>query len=267
MSIHPREFSEAGLALSIGARTRVEHSCGDGRTLIINRDSKGISAYCFRCHEKGWLPEQRSLADRIASLSESLEYDTMAQETIELPGPGLLDPREWPLEASVWVYKCGFSNTLIRKHSWYYNPRMARVILPVRHNGKVIYWQGRGFDSARPKAVNPSVNREGLVARYGSGEWIALTEDILSAAKVGEVGEAWALLGTVLSYSTAMELAALNKPVLLMLDDDAAGRRGAAEAARTLGLLGVSTKQVYFGRDPKYIDRETIRAKAQMELS
>ncbi len=106
-----------------------------------------------------------------------------------------------------------------------------------------------GFDPGRPKALNPTVNREGLVAKYGGGDWIALTEDILSAAKVGGVGEAWALLGTVLSYSTALALSEAGRPVLLMLDDDPAGRRGAAEAAKTLSLLGVRNHQVYFGKD------------------
>ena len=76
------------------------------------------------------------------------------------------------------------------------------------------------------------MNREGLVAKYGSGDWIAITEDVLSAAKVGGVSEAWALLGTVLSSSRALALAEARRPVLLMLDDDPAGRRGAAEAKK-----------------------------------
>ncbi|WP_258304896.1 hypothetical protein, partial [Escherichia coli] len=121
-----------------------------------------------------------------------------------------------------------------------------------------------------PKAINPTVNREGLVAQYGTGTaWVALTEDILSAAKVGGVegATAWALLGTVLSYSSALSLAELGRPVLLMLDDDPAGRRGAAEASKTLSLLGVPHKQVYFGRDPKLVPRSTIAAKAKEVLS
>ena len=167
----------------------------------------------------------------------------------------------------LWLYKAGFSNDEIRRHGWYWNPRMQRVILPVEQDGKTIYWQGRGFDSGRPKAINPVANREGLVAKYGDGDWVALTEDILSAAKVGSVGEAWALLGTVLSYSTALALADARRPVLLMLDDDPAGRRGAAEASKTLNLLGVWNKQVYFGKDPKLIPRSTIKAKAQEILT
>ena len=266
-TVPAREFKEAGQNLTVGQRIRLEHSCGDGRTLIVSRDNKGVSAYCFRCHAKGWIPDERSLAERIQALSQAQEWDQVAADSLELPGPGKMNPQDWPDAPRLWLYKAGFSNDEIQRHGWYWNPRMERVILPVKVDGKTIYWQGRGFDSSRPKALNPTVNREGLVAKYGQGEWIALAEDILSAAKVGGVGEAWALLGTVLSYSTALALSEAGRPVLLMLDDDPAGRRGAAEAAKTLNLLGVRNHQVYFGKDPKLVSRGEIKAKAQEILT
>ena len=266
-TIPAREFKNIGESLSVGQRTRHEHSCGDGRTLIVSRDGKGISAYCFRCHAKGWIPDERSLAERIQALSQAQEWDQVAADSIELPGPGKMDTWDWPDEPLLWLFKAGFSRDEIKALGWYWNPRMQRVILPVRDSSsKVLYWQGRGFDSSRPKAINPTVNREGLVAQYGTGTaWVALTEDILSAAKVGGVegATAWALLGTVLSYSTALSLAELGRPVLLMLDDDPAGRRGAAEASKTLSLLGVWHRQLYFGKDPKLIPRSIIAAKAK----
>lgn len=261
-TVHAREFKEAGQNLTVGQRIRLEHSCGDGRTLIVSRDNKGVSAYCFRCHAKGWIPDERSLAERIQALSQAQEWDQVAADSIELPGPGKMDTQDWPDEPLLWLFKAGFSRDEIKSLGWYWNPRMQRVILPVRdHMGKVIYWQGRGFDGVRAKAVNPTVNREGLVAQYGEGRLcFALTEDMLSAAKVGGVEgvSAMALLGTVLSYSTALSLADAGRPVLLMLDDDAAGRRGAAQASKILSLLGVWHKQVYFGKDPKLVPRSVI---------
>ena len=259
MTISPHDFKKAGEALDPGRRTRIEHSCGDGRTLIVSRDQKGISAYCFRCHKKGYIHTERSLAERIAALSESWDWDGVAQESLELPGPGKLDPQEWPDVPRLWLYKAGFSNDEIRRHGWYWNPRMQRVILPVKQDGKTIYWQGRGFDSGRPKAINPTVNREGLVAKYGGGDMLCLTEDILSAAKVGAVAEAWALLGTVMDMTTALKIASSERRVSIMLDDDAAGRAGAARIQRTLTLLGVDSRQIYFGCDPKLVARKDIK--------
>ena len=260
---HPANVLALADQLKPGQKRRVEHDCGEGKTLVVSRTERGTSYWCHRCHDKGWIPAERSLADRIAALNEATEWDGTAQQSLELPGPGKMNPQDWPDAPRLWLYKAGFSNDEIRRHGWYWNPKMERVILPVKVDGKTIYWQGRGFDTARPKALNPTVNREGLVAKYGRGDWIALTEDILSAAKVGGVGEAWALLGTVLSYSTALALSEAGRPVLLMLDDDPAGRRGAAEASKTLNLLGVWNKQVYFGKDPKGVDRSTIKAKAK----
>lgn len=259
MTISPHEFKKAGEALDPGRRTRIEHSCGDGRTLIVSRDQKGISAYCFRCHKKGYIHTERSLAERIAALSESLDWDSVAQESLELPGPGKLDPQEWPDVPRLWLYKAGFSNDEIRRHGWYWNPRMQRVILPVKQDGKTIYWQGRGFDSDRPKAINVRVDKANITARYGDGPVVAVTEDMLSAAKVGGVTEAHALLGTVVSDAVLLRLASAGKPIALMLDSDAAGRAGAKAIALRLSLLGVDNRQIYFGRDPKLVARKDIK--------
>lgn len=259
---HPVNILELAEQLELGQKRRVDHDCGDGRTMVVSSNDRGVSYWCHRCHDKGFVPSERSLADRIAALSWATEWDVAAQESLELPGPGKLDPQDWPDKPRVWLYQAGFSNDEIRRHGWYWNPRLERVILPVRVDGKTTYWQGRGFNPTRPKALNPTVNREGLVAKYGQGDWLALTEDMLSAAKVGGVSEAWALLGTVLSYSTALALSEAGRPVLLMLDDDPAGRRGAAEASKTLNLLGVWNRQVYFGKDPKLISRGEIKRRA-----
>ena len=264
---HPANVLALSDQLKLGQKRRVDHDCGDGRTMIVSRNDRGVSYWCHRCHAKGWIPDERSLAERIQALSQAQEWDQVAADSIELPGPGKMDTQDWPDEPLLWLFKAGFSRDEIKALGWYWNPRMQRVILPVRDSSsKVLYWQGRGFDSSRPKAINPTVNREGLVAQYGTGTaWVALTEDILSAAKVGGVegATAWALLGTVLSYSTALSLAELGRPVLLMLDDDPAGRRGAAEASKTLSLLGVWHRQLYFGEDPKLIPRSIIAAKAK----
>lgn len=259
-TVPAREFKEAGQNLTVGQRIRLEHSCGDGRTLIVSRDNKGVRAYCFRCHAKGWIPDERSLAERIQALSQAQEWDQVAADSIELPGPGKMDTQDWPDEPLLWLFKAGFSRDEIKSLGWYWNPRMQRVILPVRdHTGKVIYWQGRGFDSSRPKALNANVDRAGIVAAYGAGPVTAVTEDMLSAAKVGGVTHAIALLGTVMDSRTVQLLAEQAQPVALMLDSDAAGRAGAVAIHKTLALLGLDVKQIYFGRDPKLVARSEIR--------
>jgi hypothetical protein len=201
------------------------------------------------------------LTERIADLAGASEQDNTATGSIELPGPGKFDTNDWPDEALLYFFRAGISRDEIERLRFYWNPVMERVIMPIRDSTcSVIFWQARGFDGIRPKAISPQAERSRIVARYGQGSVLCLTEDILSAVKVAGVtgAMAWALLGTVLSQPIAVEIAALKLPVLLMLDDDAAGRAGAAKAAQLLGLLGVWCRQVYFGRDPKMVPREEI---------
>lgn len=269
MFIPAREFKDKGDALAIGQRIRLDHSCGDGNTLIVSRDARGISAYCFRCKEKGWVPVQRSLTERIADLAGASDQDHTATGSIELPGPGKFDTNDWPDEALLYFFRAGISRDEIERLRFYWNPRMERVIMPIRDStDSVIFWQARGFDGIRPKAISPQAERSRIVARYGQGSVLCLTEDILSAVKVAGVPGimAWALLGTVLSKPVALEIAELKLPVILALDDDAAGRAGAAKAAQLLSLLGVWVKQVYFGKDPKLIPRDELMAKINETL-
>ena len=256
---HPANVLAFADQLKLGQKRRVDHDCGEGKTLVVSRTERGTSYWCHRCHTKGWIPAERSLAERIAALNEATEWDVTAQQSLELPGPGKFDPKDWPDAPRLWLYKAGFSNDEIRRHGWYWNPRMERVILPVKVDGKTIYWQGRGFDPARPKALNANVDRAGIVAAYGTGPVTAVTEDVLSAAKVGGVTHAIALLGTVMDSRTVQLLAEQAQPVALMLDSDAAGRAGAVTIHKTLALLGLDVKQIYFGRDPKLVARSEIK--------
>ena len=257
---HPANVLALTEQLKLGQKRRVDHDCGDGRTMVVSRNERGASYWCHRCHQKGWIPDERSLAERIQALSQAQEWDQVAADSLELPGPGKFDTWDWPDEALLWLFKAGFSRDEIKSLGLYWNPRMQRVILPVRNmDGKVIYWQGRGFDKDRPKAVNVRVDKSNITARYGDGPIVAVTEDMLSAAKVGGVTEAHALLGTVASDSVLLRLASAGKPVALMLDSDAAGRAGAKAIASRLSLLGVENRQIYFGRDPKLVARKDIR--------
>lgn len=262
MRLTRSEFEEAGQNLSKGQRIRIEHHCGEGKPLLVSRGTEGIRAWCFRCGASGFIQDERSLAERIAALTEANEADTASIQELVLPGPGVLDSSLWPNDARLWLYKAGFSDTHIKALGFYWNPKMQRVILPVKLNGELIYWQGRGFDPARPKYVNPVVARGTVTARYGQrGDAIILTEDILSAAKVGRVAEAWSIMGVALSNQIAIELAELGLPVIVALDPDPPGRAGAAKILRQLSLLGLRCAGLFFDKDPKMMPAEELASR------
>ncbi|QKL73346.1 DNA primase [Ralstonia solanacearum] len=177
--------------------------------------------------------------------------------------PAVYAPQEWPLDAAVWLYKAGISNDDIARLGFYWNPKLSRVVLPVYDGGgRCVYWQARTLEpySVNPrKYLNPAVDKSRLVARYGDGPAVVLTEDILSAYKVSLAGVAgWSLLGTRLNTYTTAQVLSARKPVFVWLDPDAAGQAAAKEIMRTLRAYGVSVRNVVSTKDPKLLSREEI---------
>lgn len=95
---------------------------------------------------------------------------------------------------------------------------------------------------------------------------IVLTEDYLSARKVQYVASKYsqvqvlvtALLGTRLQLSLKSKIVQANKPVLLMMDGDAAGDAGTARISREMRpFVPVSSYQLP-GKDPKDMTCEEI---------
>lgn len=258
MLIEAREFEDLTQGLRVGQRRRAVH-CGDGASMIVSNASAGVSAYCFRCGGKGFIPHALSLAERIEQFKEAEQADQEARASLRLPEPRVCDPQQWPSHARVWLYKGGFSNDDIENLGFYYHEKMQRVVMPVYDGGRLRYWQARGFVPGLPKVLNPAVDRTGLVAKFGQRAGpVALTEDILSAAKMAVACEAWALLGTKMDDAVLASLIRRNSMVVLALDPDRAGRDGAAAIARRLTTVGVRHCQVYFGRDPKLATRKEI---------
>lgn len=246
--------------LALGQSRRTNHVCGPGRTLRVDHKDEGWGAWCWRCNDKGWHPKpQPSLAERLARLKEKRDTDTAAESDPRPPMPAIWSPVDWPLQARVWLYRAGLSNDAIRSAGIYYTPRLDRVVLPIIVGDKLAYWQARGFDPERPKYLNPKVDKDGLAARYGSQGPVVLTEDILSAIRVGEVAEGWSILGTSLSDTLAVQLRELNRPVAIWLDPDAAGRKARAKTLRALSLVGIEPRIIRTDKDPKLYSREEIR--------
>lgn len=258
MALPTDEWLAQAEELAPGRRRRVNHICGGGRTLVIEHKPDGYSAWCFRCSDKGWHPHpQPSLTERIARLTAERAADSAAEARVAPPAPTSFDPREWPLAARVWLYKAGFSNDTIQRHGIYYAAALERVVLPVLRGSEVIYWQARGFDRDRPKYLNPPIDKP--LAWFGSGGPLVLAEDYLSAARVGEVATGCAVLGTSLGDEHVVAIAGRAAgPVVIWLDPDAAGRKGAARMARQLNLAGHPTRLLHTPLDPKLYSRTQI---------
>jgi hypothetical protein len=258
--------------LEPGERKRVDHDCGSGRTLIIKRSDKGLDAYCWRCSAGGFKPApEENWQVRIARMAQERAAEREVAASLTLPTPMNKDPRTWPLEARVWLYKAGFTNDEITRHGFYYVERLARVVLPVWGVGRTVsYWQARGFAPGRAKYINPQVDRSRLVAKYAplfveaQQLPLVLTEDILSAARVGSVTHAWSLLGTAAPAPVEASIIKEGRKVLIWLDPDAAGNNGATKLFQSLRSCGVDCRVIRTDKDPKLYSEQEIRRHLQL---
>lgn len=259
--LEPESWQHLTTEVPRGRKVYVNHDCGGGSTLIISNDDRGYSAWCFRCNDGGSMKHpELSLPELLAQQRAMATQDARFRCTPDLPYPAVYDVKLWPPEAALWLFKAGLGYPEIRKLGAYYHEDMRRVVLPVRTNGEVVYWQARAFDKWRkPKYINPLIDKQKVLPVYGSHDIVILTEDILSAFKVGQVYEGWSLLGTKLNDHTMARLLARRCTVVVWLDPDEAGQSAADKIVVQLLRYGIKAKRLVTNRDPKMYSREEIR--------
>lgn len=257
-----RDWLEAAQGLREGGRDRINHDCGDGTPLLVSHNRDDYSAYCFRCGIPGYHKKpDESWQDRLARLTRERNQDDTLRESVSLPTPTNFNVSTWPRDAQVWLFKAGLGYPEIQDLGAYYHDPTGRVILPVFDGSDLIYWQARDASwrrsSKRPKYINPSVDKQFLVARYGRGRPLVLCEDVLSAYRIGQITEAWSLLGTTLHDKVSARIDP-GTDVAVWMDPDRAGRRASREIIRVLTAQGINAVRVYTRADPKQLSRREI---------
>lgn len=241
--------------LPANSRARVDHACGPGRTLLVSSNAQGYRAHCFRCNDHGWeAPDPEPLAVRLARLNKQREQDDRIGAAVALPKPQVRDWAKWPEACRLWLLKAGLCSADLPGLVAYYHPPSDRVVVPVLGpSGGVLFWQARAVDGRQPKYIAPPIDKTAVVPRYGSAATVTLTEDLLSAYKVGKVGEGWCLLGTSLSNHTLAQLVSRGCEVNVWLDPDGPGQRAATKVLAKLRAAGVRCRNIVSTKDPKLV--------------
>lgn len=260
--LDPSEWLKQAKALPEGRSARVAHLCGDGTPMIVAHEVGRYRAWCHRCHEVGAVDKPaESLAEKLERRRKEAAVAAQLQWSVRLPQPMNFDAPTWPLAARVWLYKAALSNHHINQLGAYWHEPSGRVVLPIFDGEDVVYWQARDplwkRGSDRPKYLNPKVDKSHLIAKYGKGDTLVLTEDVLSAFRVGQVTEAWSLLGTQLTTQVAAQIGA-GRDVAIWLDPDAPGRAAAREVRRVLTRMGIRNRIIRSEVDPKLLSKEDI---------
>lgn len=268
MALSLQSWRPLAEGLQLGHSRRVDHDCGGGRTLLISRDTDGYRAYCFRCNEPGRDdPPVQSLAEKLAELSRRAAGDEALPRDATLPLPAVRDPAEWPVRARLWLAKAGLGATEIADLGAYYHPPSDRVVLPVLDGaGAPVFWQARALDGRQPKYLAPTCDKAAVLPRWGSAPSPTLCEDILSAYKIGLVGEGWALMGTKPSHRVIRELLERGGQVNVWMDNDLPpvhrvnrGQMAARKIIRELTAYGIKCRNIVSDKDPKLLFREQIK--------
>lgn len=259
--LSPASWLPATLALDLQDRRsrRINHDCGAGRTLQVSRDGPRLRAWCHRCNDGGSHKLEEPLHERLARLKTTRDADQ------RLAGggvpTGLTDPAEWPTAARLWFARAGLHSGDIGALCARYDPATGRVVLPLGP----AFWQARAIRAGQqPKYLAPTEGK--VYPRYGRGSRITLTEDILSAYKVGKVSEGWCMLGTSLPAELLALILASGKPVNVWLDNDIGpkhpvnrGQIAARKVVTQLRQLGVSVRNIVSKVDPKLVTFDEIK--------
>ena len=168
--------------------------------------------------------------------------------------------------------KSGVSVDVAKHYGFGWSESMGRVVLPVYDEvGNLCTTQSRAvYPDQKPKYMNKKNGDMTCVAFYSDDalllgepvtQGIVITEDILSAVRVGRLMPSVSTLGTNLSDKLCMRLIrALNGIVCVWYDGDEAGVRGARKAYKTLRMQGVQAKIIKTEKDPKEYSNAEIRS-------
>jgi hypothetical protein len=228
----------------------------------IARDGATLRAWCHRCNDGGSETVKEALSVRIARLAAVREADAKLTDGAS-PEPKVYTVADWPGKAKLWFFKAGLSSHDIGKLGAYYHPPSNRVVLPVVDG----FWQARALEVGQlPKYMAPDVSKIGILPRYGQGDSITLTEDVLSAYKVGQVSEGWCMMGTNLGPGMLAALLKDGRPVNVWLDNDLPplhllnrGQIAAKKVLRTLRSVGIKANNIVSPKDPKLMTYQDIK--------
>ena len=218
--------------------------------------------FCFSCKKSVSKDKKSSWA------TKNIKQNIIDDAILKLP-----ELEELPLHAKLYLYMYNFTNQLIQKHGigWLSNCNIyserkgeivntgSRLILPHYRDDKLVFYEARSLDKTNKlKYITVGSKKIGRKEIHHNNDSLVIVEDALSAIRVGEVNDCFALLGTHLSNDLFLEIGRdckYNK-YIIWLDSDSPGQIAAHKLCRRLELLG-TTVNIVTKNDPKcYSNRE-----------
>lgn len=257
------EWLEVAKKLPRGGKLRMVHGCDKDKSMIVSHGNEGYSAYCFRCGNVGFEPfGYRTLAE----LEEIKRIDANARRiansnTLTLPEKS----GKIPAEGILWLAKAGLSQQRAASNDIYWSDKIKRVVIPVYSKGKLVYWQARRvLNEPTAKYINPAIDRSEILYKVLpttceiNTTRLVVTEDIMSAIRVGRHLPTYSLMGTKTSSAQLSSIVKYSR-VSIWLDPDKAGEEGAAKLRKAASLF-TSVDIINSKADPKCLSDREIRS-------
>ena len=249
-------------------RVRVNHDSGhcsgESQSLLIeHKDDGSLSAHCFRCGARGWIPSP-GYYKRPDLGSVSGHHSELAEHQGYLLPEDITESRTaWPKEVVAWVGKAGLLETP-RELLW--SQQRQSLYWPVEQEGLSAYgpklagYVIRRFDPKRYLTLTQ--DKAGFWGLYRGQErhqTVVLTEDVLSAWRVAELTDAVSLMGTELKPQilTYLLQAGYDRAVVYLDADNPVVRAKARKIASQLSFMPVELLET--GKDPKLEPKERLR--------
>ena len=247
MSINGLDYKDTIKHMVTGQNWKVPHKgCSDSKALSITMEVDGYLFHCFKCQENGFLRhEDSSFRDRKQREAErTAYYEAKNREGFDLPGDASVRIDQAGL---AWLGKGGWSHDLIFKHGALWSDRLQRVLFrsqPIGYVARAVHAdQVPKYLSKSPKRVSTYWVSEPITDR------VCLTEDILSAGRVGTLYPAMAGLGT---DGWNWDIICKCKQVLIWTHNDAGGEHGRQVIHKTLDWMpDIQTLDIRSNKDPK----------------
>jgi DNA primase len=249
----------------------------------IEHNQQGYRGFCFRCKETK--REAHGLLSIAQIQQRRVDELTWRQsKTVSLPMDYTVD---LPDTAMTWLLKGGVSQVMWQAYKVGFSPKLNRVCIPVYRGTELVAVQMRAIEKdqkpkylARETADNVIFSSLPSTLFAGDREQdygydLVVTEDLLSAIRVGRITASSAILGTMHGpnkMETLLREAAANHAIrrerakdllpriALWMDPDKAGEASRSRIAGPLSIRGAEVVHIRSARDPKRHSNAEIRS-------
>lgn len=233
----------------------------------VRRTSEGWVWYCHNCGGKGFVPYGVNDLLQICKNKELLEHEVQtntdywepeADEVLTGYVYDWLENYIYPSE----IYR------VVSNYKFYGNDRLGWLVMPIfGRDGIKLGWQARNFNHARdkkqPKYITkkkPNLDQPFCFRAIGHNPVCVLVEDIISAVRVGEITDSYAILGspTRIPSDVATELTKYYDKVIVWYDSDKwSAAKNVANQLTT--CYGLATGTIVTEKDPKELGEYRIQ--------